>query len=726
MAIKASAKVLGDNKIMWLFDYKKDKVEEKKLPESIHHIQILDRSGSMWGSINQLMEDCKKTITQMHETDYYTVIWFSSAGEFRTVLKGIKNDEANREASFRVLDSLKHTVGCTCFSESVKETETIVDELTALCPNFSVTLFTDGEAVVPWGEREEYKRVQDILDRLKDKILAFNTIGYGNYCNEDVLNQWAATSQFGEFIHSGRIDEYHNIFESNMTKARNLEKDNVTFNIDNTDIYYFTSKSVNKYHEKINLNHIDKKTNQFVVITDSNVHDISGEINGESFDYSFVTVNTIAKTRMDSLIYKLALAEYCYGDRYESMCLLGSVLRDKPLTDGQISAFTPDEKESYKKKLKAAAFRNVGRNKNTARENYVPSENTPCLLDLLGKLSSSSKNLYVVSNNYKRIGRATTDDFNMFKKTSKEVTVPIENITFNEKRLNISIRFEIPGTVSINPKQASKVNLPSEYSCKISRNYTIVKDGFLNMEEMTLIVDSDTIDYITKNYGKEAIKNASHIDGNMTRIIFDLTAIPIVNAAMGKASIEEVFELVNKENKLKAELKLSKELNKNIKTWEQEKYTEEQCTLLEEYGIKNGLYNGIKTSVPKVENSDYYMGKVFELSLKGFSKLSSIKMEDGKPTIEKPANGDAYLMKAINDMENNKLPYPSDIKKELSTVRAELAGIRIAKILCGKWFEQEKLSDTNKDEVKTYTAHVDELDKDLVLNVKTTYEKCYF
>jgi len=726
MGIKVMSKIMnvaGADKCVWLLDYKKDKTEEKKIPDSIHHIQILDRSRSMWHSIDQLMEDCKKTITQMNNNDYYTVIWFSSAGEFRTVLKGIKNDPVNQESSFRVLDSLKSTIGCTCFSESVEETERIVDELTALCPNFSITLFTDGCAVTPWSTAEEHNRVQTVLDRIKDKIIAFNTIGYGNYCDEEVLNKWASTSNFGQFIHSSKIDEYHTIFEENAERARNLEKDKVEITIPGSDIYYFTSNNVNKYHEKVSLNHIDKKTNQFIVINDGG--NLTGTVNGEDFNEG--GNKTIPSTRIDAIMYKLALAEYCFGDRYTAMCILGKSLTDKPMTDAQIAAFTPDEIEKFKKKLKNAAFRNKGRNKGTAPANYVPDENTPCLINLLAILTQSKENLYVVNNNYKRIGRATTDSFNMFKKKYEENTSPIENITYNTSKLNISIGFEIPGTVSINPKQAKNVNLNPEHDCKIFRNHTIVKDGFLNIEELNVIVNQRTANDIMKDF-EDAVTSIEGKD-NKTYMTIDLTKIPIVNASMGNATIEEVFELVRKENKFKAQLKLAKELTKDTKkTWEQTKYTDEQCALLEEYGIKNGIYNGISTSVPSVEDSDYYMARVFEFSLKGFSKLSSIKFDDNNmPTIKKPTNGDAYLVEAFS----HKSDFESEVvlnalKALLAETRAKLAGIRIAKVLCGKWFDPTKLTDTKKDEVKTFTGYDKLLDKDLVMNVKTTYEKCYF
>jgi len=715
-------KVYGEEKKVWLINYEKDKTK-KTVPPSIHHIQIIDRSGSMCDDIDTLIEDCKKTITQMRNDDYYTIIWFSSNGQYRTLLKGIKNDEANRESSFRLLDSIKSTLGCTCFSESVKEAETIVDELAALCPNFSITLFTDGEAVTPWSDVEEYSRVETVINRLVNKIVAFNTIGYGNYCNETVLQKWATMSEFGEFIHSNNIEEYHKIFEENTNRVRNLENDTIKINCKNNPIYYATNNSISCHFEELTLNHSDKSKNQFIIVGDKN-ENLSFTFNDEVIDKK--SVKSIAKTWVDGILYKIAYAEYCFGDRYKALKTLGT-LRDKRFIDGIKNSFTPDEIADFKKDLKNATFRSVGRGKNTAPENYIPNDDTPCLIDLLTILSQNKENKYAVTSNYSRIGRKTEDSFNMFKKTEGTIYSSIENISFNEKKLNISIGFEIPGHVSINPKQAKKLDLPENYPCKIFRNHTIVKDGYLNMNEIKFKVNNQTYKDICEKFKDVEFMTANNInDENNWFISFDLTKIPVINANYAKTSIEEVFDLVCKENMLKAQLKLAKALVEP-KVYEISKYNEEQCALLDEYGIKNGIYNGIKTSVSKAEDSDFYMARVFELNLKGFSSLSPIKMEDGKPTLTKTSNGDAYLVQAIT----NYYDYSSEsvmnyIKSSLSEVRARLAGIRIAMIMTGQWFDISKLSDTKKDEVKTYSAEDKWLHRNFTMNIKTTFEKVYF
>lgn len=45
--------------------------------DCMHHIQVLDRSGSMWADIDDLIENVKDTIRFIPDGDYVSIIWFS-------------------------------------------------------------------------------------------------------------------------------------------------------------------------------------------------------------------------------------------------------------------------------------------------------------------------------------------------------------------------------------------------------------------------------------------------------------------------------------------------------------------------------------------------------------------------------------------------------------------------------------------------------------------------
>jgi len=120
----------------------------------IHHIHILDRSGSMAGHIHLLVSQVQKTVEAMRDEDFVSVVWFASAGQYRTLVKGAKKSPE----LIKTLDELRSVYGTTCFSDPVKEVKQVVEELSTLCPNISVTLFTDGQAVtlgVPQKKKRE-------------------------------------------------------------------------------------------------------------------------------------------------------------------------------------------------------------------------------------------------------------------------------------------------------------------------------------------------------------------------------------------------------------------------------------------------------------------------------------------------------------------------------------------------------------------------------------------
>lgn len=721
--------ITGKN--VYLINVEREVEKKVKAEEPVHYVLYIDRSGSMSSHIADLIEDVKKVLDVMREQDYFTVIWFSSSGQFKTVLKGVPNVKSSRENINRVLDTLKSTIGCTCFSDPIREGNSVLEELEAICPKQSAILFTDGCSVCNWSDEEEDKRVCTLLEEARDRMVAFDAIGYGNYCDEDQLKKWVALSSFGEFHHSNDIKDYHEIFEAHSVKVRNMEvcHFDASFGV---PVYYFTSNTVNKYNDgEVHLTAMDSKKNQFLIVTDKN--DLTVNIDDEDVHVSMSKAKKIAKTWIPSLNYKKALAEYTYGDRYEALTMIANELKDKPFADRIIAAFSSDEIAKVQKDLNYAAFRSIGRNLDTAPDNYLPAEDVPCLLDLIGLLSKSKNNKYIVSNNYKRIGRVAVDENNIFKSNGERAISPIYNVAFNKKNLNVSIGFTINGTVDVPVEDATRVGLPTAYPCKIFRNHTIIKDGNLNMDEITVIVNGKTYDAIKKDY-PASIKNVEYgPDG--TELVLDLTQIPIINGTYGKATIEELFELVCHENKLMAEIKLAKAMTpgRSESTYEKTEFSEDQAAVLESLHIKNGIYNGFGMKVASVEDSDFYMSRCFESTLKGFSTISSIiSDESGIPDIPKNKKGeyktgDLYMVEALKTYKD----YKSETKlegltAELAEVRSKIAAIKIAKTLTGRWFDLSKLSDSGKDDVKTYTAKCPYTDKELVMNIKTSHEKCYF
>ena len=62
-------------------DTEEVKVVEQKKIDSVHHIHVIDRSGSMYRDIVPLVEQVKDTFKLMGSDDIVSVVWFSSEGQ---------------------------------------------------------------------------------------------------------------------------------------------------------------------------------------------------------------------------------------------------------------------------------------------------------------------------------------------------------------------------------------------------------------------------------------------------------------------------------------------------------------------------------------------------------------------------------------------------------------------------------------------------------------------
>jgi len=232
----------------------------------IHQIVIIDRSGSMYSLLDNLVDQLKSVVELMGKEDLISVVWFSSPGQYKTLVKGaVKSPELIRK-----LDDLRISLGTTCFSEPIKEVADIVNDLRDMCPNISATLFTDGiPCGVPWGNVEEERRSLELVKSLNKDILSFNTIGYGNYYNVDFLKKLSAATEFGIFTHSSQISEYLSIWQRNFERISDSRVEQVHLEYPmGVDGIYLNRKFAKMSNLELYLSKLDKKKNQFFIVSD--------------------------------------------------------------------------------------------------------------------------------------------------------------------------------------------------------------------------------------------------------------------------------------------------------------------------------------------------------------------------------------------------------------------------------------------------------------------------
>lgn len=741
---KFFSKVLGyDLKNILRINYKPEDEKENITLSQLHHIHIIDRSGSMSSNIDQLIEDIKITLKFIPEDDYITVIWFSGEGQVGTVIKCVKKS-GNIEYINNLLDTIKSTIGCTYFTQAFNEVKNIIKETKSICENYNITLFTDGASCCN-NEKLDVKTSLEIVNEIKDKVISLNCIGYGYYYDKEFLTKLSELTMFGRFNHSSNITDYSVYFKHNYERINDLLMDKINIRVSCADAYilYISSKNTKlTMSNSIEISRINKTKNQFFIILprDIELNNIEVFINDNSVEFPKNVKNKENPSTINNFMYALAYENYYKGNRQFALDLLGNVC-DKKLIDELLKAFSYDEVEKFTKLLRKSIFDNSVRATDTCPPNYIPSNDAYCLMDLIKDLAKDNCYYIPDTKNYNRIGRKVTDSFNLFKSDNQPIYANFNDLVFNKDKLNLSIRFTINGTVDINPRQAERYNLPKTVNSKLYNNHTIIKDGNLNITQLNICVPSkEYFDYYLRYSSKDSINDEIVVDGkSYYTLTLDLTRLPIINRIYLNQSsdLDLITKYVTKNFKLEVKQKvinyLIDELYKNdpsnYKEAQFTSFSEDQIEVLKEHGLdKNFNYVGVNRVTSEKNENDFYMARSLSFSLKGCSSIPSIKsgLEKYEQNKEKnkESNFATTLIKEYHDMykDDDKESLYKELKEtksQLLEFRNILSTYKIAKVLTGSWWENLEV-----DNKGNYTYYCEDVLQTLI--IKTNYSKEYF
>ena len=688
--------------------------EQTKEFDRIHHIHILDRSGSMSSVIGQLMDNVKEVVNTMGDEDLLSIIWFSGEGESKVLLKGARKQE--QEGIFKLLDSIKYTIGCTCFSEPLQLAEEVIEDLANLCPNFSINLFTDGEPCVSGSTENEIKKINEITDKLKSKVLALNTIGYTRWADEKLLTSLSQKTAYGRYVFSNDVKDYNEIFGRNYKRIQGLV--NIVYKKEGTGSkFYFRNENTLAYQEEKFEQNISSKF-ELCELSPSNTKETSPEMEDADLE------NILYQAAYES--YYKGNVEFCYD------CL--NYLKDSYAIEIISNAFSSEERANATKELLAMAY-GKGRFKK-GKELTENSKTMLCVFDLLNILKDE---IFIPSANYKRIGMKvedTNDIFTLDKNQEYSGTFG-DSLVFASDKANVSIRYMMTGKVRLMATAANRVNLPEYVNSKIFRTQTIIKDGELNTDTLEAYVSHNTLEKIRKRcayygieYSKLVQKVYNEIHAQKCRAVFNLRAIPILNRRYiaSASDFSQIAKDIKELNEIKARQKILKSFIKDtLFNAKEENYTEEQLQVLKDHGIKLGVYSGIKLERADKEDilSDFYTYRSLDFQQKGWSSLPKIEdvlsksnIKEGTPAaFMKIAYGEYESIKDDKDLVKQEL---DKLKERSFELMDELSIIRLYKIKTGGFWEGLKPQSENKYE------YIDKDDPNLVITVKTEYRKEFY
>lgn len=679
----------------------------------INHIFVVDVSGSMSYELQLIRKQLKNKLPSLvKENDTISIIWFSGKRD-----AGILKEEVEIQ-SLKSLQDLNDSidkwlrpVGLTAFAKPLELTVELVQRIQKNRPEsaFSLMFLTDG-----YNNDCSWSDVEKSLETLEQHLASSTYIEYGYYADTEAISKMASITG-GESINADSFDEYDNIFEKKLTNSlTSFKKTEQEITGSLYDFAFF----INENNE---INSVTIKDGKVLVPNSTD----------NIYYFSKTDEQQIDETALYAASY-IMLDKMMNNECEDILAYLG----DKYIFDLFINAYGKQKINDVKNLLKECVVNDSVRYQQGKSSNLIIDDKAYCVMDLVNDLLEGDNYFYPLheSFNYKRIGQKRVQkttlsekdkkviqnitDIEELKKYANSLTTgltfeysdkdkahPLSDLVWNSERANLSVRVRYEGYVNLpeNPYNIENVNT------FIYRNYTIIKDGILNVSKMPVLLDSNTraklAEYITVENGYD---------------ILDFSSLPIINRGMVQNI--SATDLAKKEYELlllKGETKVYNHYEKTLFERESvdfvDKYGKEGEQYLKELGITS--FNGFAPKTENVESEDFYMSVILATKIKGLSSIPKVEDVAKKISENKDLKPSEYLLekgiKNYNTQTSSELytTQPQDIQKSIlerwvstskNNVRkrnrelmCDIAKIKFALILSKKWFKEFKNFDEN-------------------------------
>lgn len=694
----------------------KEKIEE--VAQSTNHIWIYDRSFSMCRELKQLTEDLIVRARSVPVGDTLTLGWFSSETKFNWIVKGYKiteeKDYINLEKAIR---NNNNPIGQTCFSEILNNTQTVVDDLKMYSDNFALCFFTDGYPVVS-NYNKEMETIFSALTELNKQISSILFVGYSNYYNKQLMVKMTETAG-GALIHADNLTSF-NVALSNFVEGAQNNENKIEVEIDypvvDGVLFGLNDATINLYAEREGKIFFTPTKNE----TD-NIYFLTSELKGN--ETKLVLDDETAFT--DDFVGPAYASAYVLTQKTKTDVALEVLnkIGDKFCMERVNNSFTPEEYGNAEKTLKMAAFSSEDRFLEGRVENYLPDENAPCLLDVIDLLMEDENAYfypYHPAFSYRKITQKTVQKKGYPEFITDNPRCSFNKLSWNKTKLNLSVEAHINGHIELT-EGYEKVGLEKIFPTFKTRNYSIVKDGFLNIKIVPANISENTFNSLKEI---DVIQDEVYSEDKIYNL--NLYRVPVINRSIAKDTngtdlCHKMLQQIELESKLKALKYYKKSLEEGK---EPSNILEEQVAFLEKHGVVRGGFN------PPTEaqvSEDTYHAIEFKIKVAKHSSIPSVKdvfkkrAAIEKERAEKPESkwkkkftpSELILNEGVKMFEQSGVANMEDtvktawldskikeLKKELFTVRSSVQRKKFAVILSKKWFDEFESRDHNKLTVK--------------------------
>jgi len=663
----------------------------------------IDVSGSMYGELSKIRQQLKNKIPNLIGiNDTISIIWFSGRNSSGVLKEGVQvNNLSDLQMLNDSIDRFLVPMGCTAFLPPVKLAESVVDNLASNGKYFSFIFLSDG-----YNNDSVWSEVIDALGKLEPKVSSATFIEYGYYADSDALTEMSEVMG-GEKIFAKDFDSYNEDFDKIITRKSATKRV-----VDITDV---KSKMLYQF-----LYAFDKENGTVNVFSSRSKNEILVPEDVE--EVYFLTKNPVSTSSDDLNATEILATAYVLAERlkYNHVEDILVMLGDVSLINQFSGAYGKQKLNELKDRLKEYTFDNSGLYRDGKVANYAIDPHQYCFLDLIKDLQEGDCKFYPYheSFNYNRIGTKKvtkvelsdeTKDALANAKTLKEITqitselsapefiypdnaaeigMSFDTLVWNQDRANLSVQTRLSGKVKL-PK--NEVGL-TEVDSFIYRNYTLVKDGIINVSEIPVKLDIKTFNKLNN---LKLIKSAN----GMT--ILDISSLPTINRSMAEnpsakklAKLE--FDLIKVQVQQKYLKYLKDEEEKKTPVVKASIWTPEAAEWLKTIGVtENG---GFAPKVEAVKSEDFYMAPTLKVKIEKTSTIPKItdflkKVVSGKElnvveTLLENKALEVSLALASDTSLDAITAFTKTVDKQRREYLTEIAKIKFGIILSRSWFKE--------------------------------------
>jgi len=670
--------------------------DQPTVAESTHRVIVIDCSGSMSNDLPKLRTHLKNKIpTLVQPDDVLSIIWFSSKNQFGTLFEAVKisslTDLSNVNST---IDRFVKPVSMTAFKQPLEE---VIRLAKAYPMPIAMNFFSDGQN----NDGTPTKDILKVCESLSDLVASATFVEYSHYADSKMLQQMAEAAG-GSVV----LAEDFNSYTEVLNKTMNTMSSGKKIKIKNIKVEFV----------------VGNLPDGFVVAKPDAVGTVTLPANTSSYSLFEGYQEVPESIQIDDLSVTpymvAALIQRGSGDL--ALTLAGS-LGDVSLYKKVENAFS---KQDYARLVELSTELGSGKQKlfsEPRNTNLIPDANAYNVLTMLMDLADEEGNYLDISHPdfvYSAIGdsRSTVPDANgfvpKFTDATKEIKGAISALKFDEDRPNISILVKRKGTVSLPENEHGFSDVIDSF---IWRNYTIVRDGIVNLKKIPVILSKASYDLLKQN---GVIDEPFKVGKTF---VIDTTKMPIINRSM--VEVGSAVELGTKCFKLYSLKAKQKFLNSKLDKPEvSEKFASlyglDGALFLKQYGVTEG---GFSPKTEKSESVDPYMAKVFEVKMSGFSSIPKIEDVEKNIAAKKSLTvSQQVVSNALNDLNNITLPDDLKLKAVKDNIKALSREITMTKfgVILGKKFPTGITMENNSVDIdvglsKPITCQFNLVDKEI-------------